>query len=103
MGALSKKAQQEQVNMRQLEKLNTREAEAKLLYGMWAHRVGCDAPWERIPVEHQEAWREIWKYVTDEPLCAGCGERLLCVDCDTREIRGELAVRAAIRKDKLPV
>jgi hypothetical protein len=60
----------------------TCEEGAKRLYSIWSHRTGATVPFEHLRNEHIEAWRDIWRFVTDEPLCAGCGDVLLCLDCD---------------------
>ena len=72
------------------ERVNVAESEAKLLYGIWAHRTGSTIAWERLPLEQQTAWREIFEYTADNPTCAGCGEAMLCLSCDEKAVRESL-------------
>ncbi len=62
---------------------NLLEATAKQAYGVWAHRVGIDTPWEHLTPAHALAWKEVVTFVHDEPHCQECGEVLLCVHCDS--------------------
>lgn len=58
------------------------ESNAKLAFGIWAHRTGAIVdPWERLPEIHRLAWREIIEFFVEEnPTCSACEEDLVCVN-----------------------
>jgi hypothetical protein len=63
------------------------EANAKLSYGIWAHRTSAaDVPWERLPEPHRQAWREVIEFIQSDVIeerdltCALCAQDLVCVN-----------------------
>jgi hypothetical protein len=64
-----------------------REANAKLSYGIWAHRTSAaGVPWERPPEPHRQAWREVIEFIQSDVIeerdltCALCAQDLVCVN-----------------------
>jgi uncharacterized small protein (DUF1192 family) len=62
------------------------DAKAKSAYSVYAHRTGSDIAWEWLPNEHRTAWKEVTKFLANDPECPECGEALLCIDCDSDQV-----------------
>lgn len=66
------------------------EGTAKTAYGVFAHRVGADLPWEALAERTRIAWREVVEFIEDDPACR-CGEPLQCVYCDADAVAQAIA------------
>ena len=69
------------------------EDRARLVYLIFAGHAGDVPCWERLPEQQRIAWRGVVEFVDDNPECAACGERLLCLSCEASEV-GDAIVNA---------
>lgn len=75
-----------------IERRGRLEDAAKNAYAVFAHRAGTDVPFEHLPPQSMEAWREVVEYLSlDDSSCLGCGEPLMCVNCDAEALVGVIA------------
>ena len=78
------------------------EADAKLAYNIWLHRVGTveNEAWEQLPEIERQAWREVIEFAHVDAECSYCGAPNYCLTCHREEIDEAIVERKIVERRK---